>query len=79
MNVAHSVRAAIARQVGFDNFDDRATLQSLGLDREDILELIFRLQDQFELTARTRDEDQLADHALTVEDVCRFIEQLAKR
>ncbi|WP_166359815.1 acyl carrier protein [Pseudomonas akapageensis] len=58
-------------------FDDDVSLQALGLDRSDIEELVFRLEDEFGLTASTREEDQLLDSAVTANDLSRFLQQLS--
>jgi acyl carrier protein len=59
------------------SFDDDVSLQALGLDKRDIEELVFRLEDEFGLTASTCEEDQLLDSAVTANDLSRFLQQIS--
>ena len=59
-------------------FDDDQTLQGLGLDKQDIEDLMFRLEDEFELTAFTEEEDRLLKEAVTVNDLSRFLARIAR-
>jgi len=79
-----AVRDAVHRYIGRlldgkDGFDDDMSLKQLGLDKQDIEELIFRLEDEFELSAFTREEDQLLKSAITVDDLCRFLLEISER
>ena len=53
-----------------------SNLSALGLDRHDLEELLFRLEDRFQLTAAPRQEDQLLRTATTVEDLIVFLDHL---
>jgi acyl carrier protein len=73
-----AVRAAVHRFISSllesqDDFDDNASLAQLGLDKEDIEELIFHLEDELGLTAFTAEEDQMLKTAKTVNDLSRFL------
>ncbi len=59
-------------------FTDDQTLQTLGLDKQDIEELMFRLEDEFDLTAFTEEEDRLLKEAVTVNDLSRFLQKIAR-
>ncbi|MHC8291299.1 acyl carrier protein [Pseudomonas sp. XS1P51] len=56
-----------------DDFDDNASLAQLGLDKEDIEELIFHLEDELGLTAFTAEEDRMLKTARTANDLSRFL------
>jgi acyl carrier protein len=73
-----AVRAAVHRFISRllesqDDFDDNTSLAQLGLDKEDIEELIFHLEDQLGLTAFTAEEDQMLKTATTANDLSRFL------
>lgn len=79
-----TVRATVHRFIGRllerqDDFDDNASLASLGLDKKDIEELIFHLEDELELTAFTAEEDRLLKSATTVNDLSRFLLEIGRR
>jgi acyl carrier protein len=57
---------------------DNASLAQLGLDKEDIEELIFRLEDQLGLTAFTAEEDQMLKTARTANDLSRFLIEIGR-
>ncbi|WP_248800487.1 acyl carrier protein [Pseudomonas sp. MWU13-2105] len=59
-------------------FADDQTLQALGLDKQDIEDLMFRLEDEFDLTAFTEEEDRLLKAAVTVNDLSRFLQKIAR-
>ncbi|WP_191488576.1 acyl carrier protein [Pseudomonas sp. FEN] len=59
-------------------FDDEQTLQTLGLDKQDIEDLMFRLEDEFDLTAFTEEEDRLLKNAITVNDLSLFLQKIAR-
>lgn len=61
-----------------DDFDDNASLAQLGLDKTDIEELIFHLEDEFGLTAFTDEEDQLLKTARTARDLSRFLLEIGR-
>jgi acyl carrier protein len=78
-----AVRAAVHRFIsrlldGQDDFDDNTSLAQLGLDKEDIEELIFHLEDELDLTAFTAEEDQLLKTARTVNDLSRFLLEIGR-
>jgi acyl carrier protein len=69
------VRDAVHRYItrlldGNAEFDDSVSLEQLGLDKQDIEDLIFHVEDEFELTAFTNEEDQLLKSAPTATDLC---------
>ena len=63
---------------GRDDFDDNTPLVQLGLDKEDIEELIFHLEDQLGLTASTAEEDRMLKTATTVDDLSRFLIEIGR-
>ncbi|ATE76337.1 acyl carrier protein [Pseudomonas sp. ATCC 43928] len=78
-----AVRAAVHRRIrrlleNQDDFDDNTNLMQLGLDKEDIEELIFRLEDQLGLTAFTAEEDRILKTARTANDLTRFLIEIGR-
>jgi acyl carrier protein len=78
-----AVRAAVHHFIsrlleGRDDFDDNASLAQLGLDKTDIEELIFHLEDEFGLTAFTAEEDRLLKTARTAQDLSRFLLEISR-
>ncbi|PMZ30134.1 phosphopantetheine-containing protein, partial [Pseudomonas sp. GW247-3R2A] len=76
-----AVRAAVHRFIsrlleGQDDFDDNASLAQLGLDKQDIEELIFHLEDELGLTAFTAEEDRMLKDARTANDLSRFLVEI---
>ncbi|WP_223484327.1 acyl carrier protein [Pseudomonas sp. A-RE-19] len=61
-----------------DDFNDTMNLVQLGLDKEDIEELIFHLEDQLGLTAFTAQEDRMFKTATTVDDLNRFLIEIGR-
>jgi acyl carrier protein len=79
-----AIRDAVHRYIsrlldGIDEFDDDLSLEQLGLDKQDIEALLFHLEDQFDLTASTHEEDQLLKSAITTNDLCRFLLEISRR
>jgi acyl carrier protein len=78
-----AVRAAVHRFIrrlleSQDDFDDNASLAQLGLDKEDIEELIFHLEDELGLTAFTAEEDRMLKTARTANDLSRFLIEIGR-
>ncbi|WP_223462126.1 MULTISPECIES: acyl carrier protein [unclassified Pseudomonas] len=78
-----AVRAVVHRYIsrlleGRDDFDDNASLAQLGLDKEDIEELIFHLEDELGVTAFTAKEDQMLKTARTANDLSRFLLEIGR-
>lgn len=78
-----AVRAAVHHFIsrlleGQDDFDDNASLAQLGLDRADIEDLIFHLEDELGLTALTAEEDQMLKTARTANDLSRFLMEIGR-
>ncbi|WLH37128.1 acyl carrier protein [Pseudomonas sp. FP2196] len=77
-----AVRAAVHRFIRrlLENreFDDDTSLVQLGLEKADIEDLIFHLEDEFGLTAFTREEDQMLKKAKTANDLSRFLLMIAR-
>ncbi len=78
-----AVRAAVHRFISRllenqQDFADSASLQDLGLDKEDIEELIFHLEDELGLTAFTAEEDQMLKTARTANDLSRFLIEIGR-
>ncbi|WLG53745.1 acyl carrier protein [Pseudomonas sp. FP1742] len=78
-----AVRAAVHRLISRllenqNDFDDNTSLTQLGLDKEDIEELIFRLEDQLGLTAFTAEEDRMLKTARTANDLIRFLIEIGR-
>ena len=77
------VRAVVHRFIsrmleGRDGFDDNASLAQLGLDKEDIEELIFHLEDELGVTAFTAEEDRMLKTARTANDLSRFLSEIGR-
>jgi len=77
------VRAVVHRYISRllesrDDFDDNASLAQLGLDKEDIEELIFHLEDELGVTAFTAAEDRLLKSARTANDLSRFLLEIGR-
>ncbi len=64
---------------GNAEFDDSVSLEQLGLDKQDIEDLIFHLEDELELTAFTNEEDRLLKSAPSANDVCWFLLEVSRR
>lgn len=78
--ISKTVHDLIANYLGDDHeFDDDVSLQALGLDKKDIEELIFRLEDELGLTAITSQEDELLKRAVTANDLSRFLQQISRQ
>ncbi|UVM53323.1 MULTISPECIES: acyl carrier protein [unclassified Pseudomonas] len=73
--VHHFIRRLLENQ---DDFDDNTNLVQLGLDKEDIEELIFHLEDQLGLTAFTAEEDRMLKTARTANDLTRFLIEIGR-
>jgi acyl carrier protein len=78
-----AVRAAVHRFISRllerqDDFDDSVSLAQLGLDKEDIEELIFHLEDELGLTAFTAEEDRMLKTARTANDLSRFLVKIGR-
>ncbi|WP_160107897.1 acyl carrier protein [Pseudomonas izuensis] len=78
-----AVRAAVHRYIsrlleGRDDFDDNTSLVQLGLDKSDIEELIFHLEDELGLTAFTAEEDRMLKTASTANDLSRFLMEIGR-
>lgn len=78
-----AVRAAVHRFISRllerqDDFDDNASLVELGLDKADIEDLIFHLEDELGLTAFTAEEDRMLKSARTANDLSRFLMEIGR-
>ncbi len=78
-----AVRAAVHRFIsrlleGQDDFDNNASLAQLGLDKQDIEELIFHLEDELGLTAFTAEEDRMLKDARTANDLSLFLVEIGR-
>ncbi len=77
--VRFAVHQFISRLLeGWDDFSDDANLADLGLDKEDIEELIFHLEDELGLTAFTAEEDRMLKTARTANDLSRFLIEIGR-
>ncbi|MCU0120575.1 acyl carrier protein [Pseudomonas sp. B2M1-30] len=77
-----AVRAAvhrfIQRLLDGREFDDSTSLAQLGLEKADIEDLIFHLEDEFGLTAFTAEEDRMLKTARTANDLSRFLLEIGR-
>ncbi|GAB6407272.1 acyl carrier protein [Pseudomonas sp. MHK4] len=78
-----AVRATVHQYIsrlleGRDDFDDNASLAQLGLDKADIEDLIFHLEDELGLTAFTAEEDRMLKTARTANDLSRFLMEIGR-
>ncbi|POF43207.1 phosphopantetheine-containing protein [Pseudomonas laurylsulfativorans] len=83
MKKKDDVRAVVHRFIsrlleGQDGFDDNASLAQLGLDKEDIEELIFHLEDELGVTAFTAEEDRMLKSARTANDLSQFLLEIGR-
>ncbi|PMY67285.1 MULTISPECIES: phosphopantetheine-containing protein [Pseudomonas] len=77
--VRQAVHDFISRLLdGNDGFADDVSLQELGLDKQDIEDLIFHLEDQFGLTTFTHEEDQMLKAANSANDLSRFLLKISR-
>jgi acyl carrier protein len=77
--VRAAVHSFISRLLeGRDDFDDNASLAQLGLDKADIEDLIFHLEDELGLTAFTAEEDRMLKTAITANDLSRFLMEIGR-
>ena len=63
---------------GRHDFAEDTSLTQLGLDKAEIEDLIFHLEDELELTAFTAEEDQMLRKAKTVKDLSRFLMRIER-
>jgi acyl carrier protein len=78
-----AVRSAVHRFISRllerqDDFDDDASLMELGLEKADIEDLIFHLEDELGLTAFTAEEDRMFKSARTVNDLSGFLMEIGR-
>ncbi|RON60742.1 acyl carrier protein [Pseudomonas fluorescens] len=77
-----AVRAAVHRFIRrlLENreFNDNTSLVELGLEKADIEDLIFHLEDEFGLTAFTAEEDHMLKRAKTANDLSRFLLEIGR-
>lgn len=78
-----AVRAAVHQFISRllerqEDFDDNASLAELGLDKADIEDLIFHLEDEMGLTAFTAEEDRMLRSARTANDLSRFLLEIGR-
>ena len=76
--IKNAVHDFIARYLGESDFDGETSFTSLGLDYKDIEELVFRLEDQYGLTALTGQEDMLFSRITTPNQLTLFLQDLAE-
>ncbi len=76
-NVAHSVRSIIAEQLSLpiDTLKDEATLDSLGADSLDRVEIVMNLEDHFSIEI----DDDAAEKLSTIADVIAYITKLVDK
>ena len=77
-----AVRAAVHRFIRrlLENrdFNEHSSLVQLGLEKADIEDLIFHLEDEFGLTAFTAEEDRMLKTAKTADDLSRFLLEIGR-
>ncbi len=77
-----AVRAAVHRFIRrlLENrdFNEHTRLVQLGLEKADIEDLIFHLEDEFGLTAFTAEEDRMLKTAKTADDLSRFLLEIGR-
>ena len=77
-----AVRAAvhrfILRLLENREFDDHTSLAQLGLEKADIEDLLFHLEDEFGLTAFTAEEDRMLKTTKTVNGLSRFLMEIGR-
>jgi len=75
-DVSHEVRTLIAEQLSIpvDTLKDDTTLDSLGADSLDRVEIVMNLEDHFTIEI----DDEMAEKLTTVGDVVNYISTLVK-
>lgn len=76
--IRKTVHTFITDLLGDSHFKDNVSLESLGLDKKEIMDLIFRLEDEYGLTAFSSEEDKLLEQAVTAEDLYRFLQKISR-
>ncbi|MDI2144226.1 MULTISPECIES: phosphopantetheine-containing protein [unclassified Pseudomonas] len=76
--VRAAVHSFIKRLLENRDFNDRTSLAELGLEKADIEDLIFHLEDEFGLTAFTAEEDHMLKTAKTANDLSRFLIEIGR-
>ncbi len=75
-DVSQQVRTIIAEQLSIpvDSLNDETTLDSLGADSLDRVEIVMNLEDHFTIEI----DDEMAEKLITVSDVVKYISTLVK-
>ena len=80
IDIRDTVHAFVSQLLdGNSAFDDNRSLLDLGLDQQEIEDLIFGLEDHFGLTAFTRDEDFILGSATTVNELSGYMLELSRQ
>ncbi|MBY0109780.1 MAG: acyl carrier protein [Candidatus Babeliaceae bacterium] len=76
-DVSHEIRTIIAEQLSIpvDSLKDDTTLESLGADSLDRVEIVMNLEDHFSIEI----DDEMAEKLNTVDDVVHYISTLVKK
>lgn len=76
-DVSHDVRTIIAQQLAIplDTLQEGTTLDSLGADSLDRVEIVMNLEDHFSIEIN----DEMAEKLNTIGDVIHYIESLVKK
>lgn len=76
-DVSHEVRTIIAEQLSIpvDTLNTEVTLDSLGADSLDRVEIVMNLEDHFTIEI----DDEMAEKLRTVGDVVNYIDTLLKK
>jgi acyl carrier protein len=76
-DIASRVKSMVAEQLHIapDTITDDATLEKLGADSLDIVELIMRFEDEFDVEIHDEDAEKLH----TVRDVVTYLDNLTKK
>jgi acyl carrier protein len=70
------VHRGVAKAVGHRDFEAATRLRMLGLERQAIEDLLFRLEDELDVTVSPGCEDRFVGSDPTVGDLVRFVQGL---
>jgi len=63
----------LGKWLGHTDFQGTSSLQALGLDRDDVQELLIRLEDALDLTIVPAAQDRFLDHATSIDSLIDFL------
>lgn len=73
--IGAAVGVLLGKWLGHSDFQGSSSLQALGLDREDLQEILIRLEDGFDLVIMPAAHDRFLDSATSVDSLIDFLFQ----